>query len=160
MNTGNFQFTCVLGRSGASVSKRESDGATPAHRVLVPRYGYWRQDRLAQRPQTKLPLTAISAHDGWCDEPVHPAYNQPVKLPFDASHEAMMRADCLYDLCIVLDWNMVPGRARWRGSAIFLHVAKEGYQPTEGCIALALPDLLHVVARINQRTRITVFKQA
>lgn len=159
MSTGNSHFTCSLGRTGASVLKRESDGATPAHRVLRARYGYWRKDRLAQRPPTNLPLFAISERSGWCDEPAHPAYNQPVNLPFAASHEKMMRTDCLYDLCIVLDWNMVPGRARFRGSAIFLHVAKQGYLPTEGCIALALPDLLHVVSQVDRQTHFTIFKQ-
>ena len=32
------------------------------------------------------------------------------------------------------------------GSAIFLHLAKPDYAPTEGCIALARPDLEAVLA--------------
>ena len=51
----------------------------------------------------------------------------------------------------------VPGK----GSAIFMHVARPDYGPTEGCVALALPDLLELLAdcapdmsiRINQPDR-------
>jgi len=96
------------------------------------------------------------ADDGWCDAPTHPAYNRPVRLPFAASHETMWRTDALYDICIVLDWNMEPGRARDRGSAIFAHLAKDGYRPTEGCIALARRDMVWLLARIDRRTQIAV----
>lgn len=160
LSAGECRFSCVTGKGGTSIFKREGDGATPAHRQMRPVSAYWRPDRLAHRPQCALPLRAITANDGWCDDPVHAAYNQPVQLPFVSSHEVMMRDDCLYDLCIVLDWNMPPVRSRGRGSAIFMHVAKPGFPPTAGCIALALPDLLHVAARISLKTQITVLRQA
>ena len=147
---------CALGRGGPGIVKREGDGATPAHAVMRPLWGYWRPDR-GQRPSAALPLLPISAHDGWCDAPAHPAYNRPVRLPFAASCETMWRDDCLYDICIVLDWNMAPrGRARHRGSAIFVHIAKPGYPPTAGCIALGRVDLEWLVARIDRTTRFIV----
>ena len=156
VQAGSRVITCALGKTGPTVFKREGDGATPAQASLRPLWGYWRADRGAQ-PVSALPLVAVHARDGWCDAPAHPAYNGPVRLPFAASHEAMMRADCLYDICVVLDWNMRPrGRARHRGSAIFLHMAKPNYSPTLGCIALARRDLEWLVARIDARTRIVV----
>ena len=157
---GNRQFQCVLGKGGTTVFKREGDGATPAHRVLHPLSAYWRSDRLLKRPVCSLPLRAIQFTDGWCDEPASATYNQPVRLPFAPSHEVMMRQDCLYDLCVVLDWNMPPVRSRGRGSAIFMHVAKPGFPPTAGCIAMALPDLLQIVSRLSTTTKIIVYRQS
>ncbi|MBO6638406.1 MAG: L,D-transpeptidase family protein [Roseitalea sp.] len=149
---------CALGRAGPSALKREGDGATPAHAIMRPLWGYWRSDR-GLRPPSILPLRLIGPDDGWCDAPDHPSYNAPIRLPFDASHEVMRRTDCLYDICIVLDWNMAPrGRARHRGSAIFLHMAKPGFPPTAGCIALGRRDLQWLVARIDRRTRIVVMR--
>ena len=156
VSAGDRVLRCALGRGGPSVVKREGDGATPAQTVLRPLWGYWRPDK-GRRPPMALPLLPIARDDGWCDAPAHPAYNAPVRLPFAASHEAMWRDDDLYDICIVLDWNMAPrGRARHRGSAIFLHVSKPGYPPTDGCIALAQHDLAWLVARIDRRSRIVV----
>ena len=153
---GGRVLPCALGRSGPGAFKRAGDGATPAQTIMRPLWGYWRADRV-HRPVSALPLFAISHDDGWCDAPAHPAYNSPIKLPFDASHERMLRDDCLYDVCIVLDWNMAPrGRARHRGSAIFLHMAKPGYPPTAGCVALARGDLEWLVARLDRRTRFIV----
>lgn len=155
---GARALPCALGRTGPTVFKREGDGATPAHRVMRPLWGYFRADR-GPRPASGLSLAPISVDDGWCDAPTHPSYNTPVRLPFAASHEVMRRADCLYDICVVLDWNMAPrGRARHRGSAIFLHMAKPSYPPTAGCIALARRDLEWLVARIGRRTRFFVMR--
>ena len=81
-------------------------------------------------------MKAIRADDGWCDAPAHACYNRPVRLPFAASHERMMREDRLYDAGLVLDWN-ITSRRRHKGSAIFFHIAREGFRPTEGCIAVA-----------------------
>lgn len=86
--------------------------------------------------------------DGWCDAPADRNYNRPVRLPYAASTERMWRSDHLYDLVIILDYNIWP-RQRGRGSAIFLHIAREGFQPTEGCIALRSQDLEKLLSRIG-----------
>ena len=128
---------------GVSRDKREGDGATPAGTFPF-RYAWYRADRIA-RPTTALPVRAIDAQDGWCDDPASPDYNRPVRLPCAARHEVLTRDDGLYDLIVVLGHNddpVVPGR----GSAVFLHVAAPGYAPTEGCVALARDDLLRVLA--------------
>ena len=132
---------CALGRGGVTpaADKREGDGASPLGSWPM-RQVFFRPDRL-ERPETALPADAMIPEAGWCDEPASPLYNRPVILPFAASHEQLWREDHIYDLIVVLGYNddpPLPGR----GSAIFLHLAREDYSPTEGCIACALPDLL------------------
>ncbi|WP_299623440.1 L,D-transpeptidase [Pelagibius sp.] len=136
------RLRCAVGRSGLTSAKREGDGATPVGRWPMRRLLY-RSDRLAQ-PVTALSSRAIADTDGWCDAPGDPAYNQPVQLPYAASHEVLMREDAIYDLLVVLGYNDDPV-VDGRGSAIFLHVAREDYAGTEGCVALAAPDLLAVL---------------
>ncbi len=134
---------CALGKAGIRTDKREGDGATPAG-VWPLRRVLYRPDRGAA-PRTALPITVITAQDGWCDDPVDPLYNRPVPLPYPARHERLWREDGLYDVLVVLGHNDDPVTPN-RGSAIFLHVARPDYGPTEGCVALALPDLLTVLA--------------
>ena len=131
---------CALGRSGvvAAVVKREGDGATPLGEWPIRRVLY-RPDK-GPPPATALPLQPMAPNDGWCDAPGDPAYNRPVALPYAASAEHLWRDDELYDRVVVLAHNddpPVPGL----GSCIFLHVARPGYGPTEGCVALARDDL-------------------
>lgn len=136
---------CALGKGGvrAAAAKREGDGATPAARMALRRVLY-RADRL-RVPQARVPVEPLAPQDGWCDASGHRAYNRPVILPFDASHEGLWRPDALYDVVGVLGWNDAPVE-RDRGSAIFLHLARDGLAPTEGCVALPGPDLLRLLA--------------
>jgi len=136
-----LRFRCALGKGGIrpEADKREGDGATPLGRYPI-RQILYRPDRL-EAPKTALPVQALTAQDGWCDDPADPAYNRFVRLPFAASHEKLWREDHVYDVIVVLGHNddpPVPGL----GSAIFMHVARPDYSGTEGCVALALPDLL------------------
>jgi L,D-peptidoglycan transpeptidase YkuD (ErfK/YbiS/YcfS/YnhG family) len=129
---------CALGLNGVREDKREGDGATPAGCFPL-REVYVRADRLAA-PSTGLPASPISPDLGWCDDPADAAYNRPVRLPYAARHERLWRDDEVYDLLIVIGYNdnpVEPGR----GSAIFLHVARPDFAPTEGCIAMRLADL-------------------
>ena len=139
---GHSRVRCALGRTGIVANKQEGDGGTPAGRHPL-RVVYFRDDRVAA-PVTRLPVVALSGEDGWCDDPKDRAYNQPVKLPYRARCERLWRDDHLYDVVVVLGYNDDPIVAG-RGSAIFLHVAREAYAPTEGCIALALNDLLNLL---------------
>lgn len=144
---------CALGKGGIVSNKREGDGGTPVGRFPLRRL-WFREDRLAP-PRTGLMLRSISAADGWCDDPSHAAYNRPVTLPFAASHEKMARDDGLYDLVVELGYNddpPIPGK----GSAIFLHIARDGYMPTEGCVAVAKDDLLRLLADCGPDSILTV----
>ena len=137
------RYRSALGRGGVRALKAEGDGATPAG-VLPLRQVLYRADRVA-RPRSAVPAMPLAPHDGWCDDPGHAGYNRPVRLPHPGRHEELWRADALYDVIGVLGWNDAPVE-RGRGSAIFLHVARPDFAPTEGCVALALADLLEVLA--------------
>lgn len=151
------EFRCALGRGGVTTDKVEGDGATPTGVFPLLRL-FWRGDKITSI-LSDLPSQTISADDGWCDDPAHPSYNKPVKLPFDARHEKMWRADDVYDLVIEIGHNnnpVVPGA----GSAVFIHIAKPDYAPTEGCIALAKEDLLRLLPEWSTHTKIEIFETA
>lgn len=143
LTIGTETFRVALGRGGIGIDKREGDGATPAG-LLPLRAVLYRPDRLSA-PQSAVPTRPLTVADGWCDDPGHAAYNRPVRLPIDASAEALWRDDAVYDIIGVLGWNDEPVEPA-RGSAIFLHLARPDFGPTEGCIALPLDALLHVLS--------------
>jgi L,D-peptidoglycan transpeptidase YkuD (ErfK/YbiS/YcfS/YnhG family) len=151
LECGSLAVPCALGRSGTRVLKREGDGATPSGRFAMLEVLYY--PALACRPITRLPLRAIEKSDGWCDAAQDRNYNRKVKLPYPASAERLRRDDGLYDVIVVLDYNIRP-RVRQRGSAIFMHVARPGFLPTEGCIALRRADLLRVLVRAGRATKV------
>ncbi|MBS0360322.1 MAG: L,D-transpeptidase family protein [Proteobacteria bacterium] len=136
---------CALGKGGviSAADKREGDGASPLGTWPI-RELLYRPDRGAA-PASALPTTAIAPDDGWCDAPDDAAYNRPVKTPYAASHETLWRDDGLYDLVVVLGYNDDPPISG-KGSAIFLHLARDGYLPTEGCVAIARPDMEALLA--------------
>ena len=134
---------CALGAGGIRADKAEGDGATPTGLLPIRRI-LWRADR-GPRPAAALPTEPIAPDDGWCDDPGHPDYNRPVRLPHPARHERLWREDAVYDVIGILGWNDAPV-VRGRGSAIFLHVARPGFAPTEGCVALPEPDLRRLLA--------------
>lgn len=152
---GGSVHPCALGRGGISCRKREGDGATPLASMRAESL-YLRKDRV-RPPASRLPARIIGPDDGWCDDPADRNYNRPVGLPYRASHETMRRDDALYDYCVVLDWNRRP-RIRGRGSAIFLHVARPGFHPTEGCIAVSKPVMRRLLAHLDRKTVIRVLR--
>ncbi len=150
---GIWRFRCAIGRGGRRRDKREGDGATPAGAWPMRRLLY-RADRI-ERPRTGLPVSAVGESDGWCDAPLDRAYNRPVALPYPASAEALWRADGIYDLIVPLGYNDAPV-VSGAGSAIFLHVARADFAPTEGCVALALADLLAVLREVDGGSRVVI----
>jgi L,D-peptidoglycan transpeptidase YkuD (ErfK/YbiS/YcfS/YnhG family) len=150
---GSLTFPCALGRAGTARRKVEGDGASP-----VGRFGligcYYRADR-GRRPRTGLPLSEISPQDGWCDDPADRRYNQPVALPYPARHERLWRDDHLYDVVVDIACNRSP-IVKGRGSAIFLHLARPGFAPTEGCVAVEGAAMRKLLPLIGPRTRIEI----
>lgn len=147
------QFPCSIGRGGIvpARKKREGDGATPAgeHRLVGMLYN---PSRLARPADWALP---VSHADRWSDDPRDAAYNTMVRMPHGFGHERLWRADPLYDLILLTDWNWpmaVPGR----GSAIFVHRWRRPRFPTAGCVAFAREDLLWMAPRIRHETRLIV----
>jgi L,D-peptidoglycan transpeptidase YkuD (ErfK/YbiS/YcfS/YnhG family) len=145
------QFACTVGRGGVTDRKREGDGATPlgTHRIVGMLY---RPDRLAAVPDWAVP---IGPGDLWSDDPRDVDYNLMVRAPRRFSHEKLRRADPMYDLVLITDWNWpysVPGR----GSAIFIHSWRRPGYPTAGCVAFSRSDLIWIANRIRHQTRLVV----
>jgi len=139
-----------IGRSGITQQKREGDGATPAGRLVVLGTLY-RADRLPAPGPWARP---IGPGDLWCDASGHADYNSMVRAPFAPSHEVLRRADPLYDIVLITDWN-IPAQ-EGRGSAIFLHQWRRPGAATAGCVAMARGDLLWLAARARPGTMLTV----
>jgi L,D-peptidoglycan transpeptidase YkuD (ErfK/YbiS/YcfS/YnhG family) len=142
LEAGNTSYRAAIGRAGVTGDKREGDGMTPRGTFRL-RGCYFRPDRVLP-PKMQLPMRELSRSCGWCDDPAHPLYNQFVKLPFAASHEDLWRDDHVYDLILVTNHNtnpIIPGK----GSAVFIHIARDDYAPTAGCLALSKDDLLNIV---------------
>ena len=151
-------IACAIGPSGVCRDKKEGDGTTPTGRFAFRRVLY-RADR-EQRPFTYLRCQPIRPDDGWCDDVNHPAYNRPVQwsgalLQAKSGAERMWRDDHLYDLCVILGHNdhpPVPGS----GSAVFFHLAKNDYSPTQGCVAIARHHMLELLANLDARSHIEI----
>lgn len=150
---GEWRVRCALGRSGLKAVKREGDGATPLGRFRLLN-AYYRPDHL-RRPVMSMRLRPLQERDGWCDATGDRNYNRAVRHPYPASAERMWRADGLYDVVVVLDYNINP-RKQGGGSAIFLHCARSGYAPTEGCVAVKRAELVRLLARVPRRCTISI----
>ncbi|MEO0550945.1 MAG: L,D-transpeptidase family protein [Pseudomonadota bacterium] len=152
---GDVTARCATGKGGVigAALKREGDCASPLGTWEMRRV-FYRADR-HPRPETGLPCVSLRETDGWCDDPAHPLYNRPVTLPFEASHERLWRDDHVYDLIVELGHNDNPTVPNY-GSAIFLHIAKPDYNPTEGCVALALEDMLATLKQAGPGSTLTI----
>ncbi len=147
VRAGPHRWRCALGRGGIGTAKREGDGATPAGVYALGRV-FYRADRLS-KPRTGLPVVSLAPTMGWCDDSAHTDYNRLIALPHPAHHEKMWRAESVYDVVVEVRYNTDPV-VSGLGSAIFLHIAKPGYTPTEGCIALKIKDLLELLSLCNE----------
>ncbi len=143
---GHLTFQAAIGRKGRTAFKCEGDGKTPIAQMPL-LYGFIRGERM-RAVQTRLTLRRAVKSMLWCDEPSDPNYNRMVKAPFKPSHEEICREDGLYDVCLVLDWN-VRCRQRNRGSAIFMHMIRPGYEPTAGCVALHPRDMRRLLSHLH-----------
>lgn len=156
LRLGPHALPCALGRGSTTPFKREGDGKTPIARLPV-LFGFFRpgcaHDLAPLRG--KLPMRRAGKRLGWCDASGDRNYNRPVRLPYPASHEEMRRADRLYDACLVLDWNFSV-RRRGRGSAIFLHLARPGFAPTEGCVAVCRRTMRRILGHLARGSIVIV----
>lgn len=143
----------ALGRSGIKANKWEGDGATPRG-TFHPLRLWWRADR-APPPRTPLPLRAITARDAWCEDPADRRYNRAVRVSPDAAGDRLRRADHLYDYIVEIDHNTRPRIAK-RGSAVFIHLARDGFSPTAGCVGLTRNAMRRLLERLSRETRIVV----
>jgi L,D-peptidoglycan transpeptidase YkuD (ErfK/YbiS/YcfS/YnhG family) len=149
----NLKFRCSFGKGGIGKKRKEGDNITPKGNYRIVNV-YYRQDRI-KKILSKLKLTKIKKNMGWCDDPDSKNYNQLIKVPTKYSHEKLFRSDNIYDLIIVLNYNMTPV-IRNKGSAIFIHIAKKNYNKTAGCIALKKTHLVKLIEKINKETKVKI----
>jgi L,D-peptidoglycan transpeptidase YkuD (ErfK/YbiS/YcfS/YnhG family) len=143
----------AVGRGGVRANKKEGDGATPAG-IYPLVFGFYREDRI-KPPPSRLPMRALAPHDAWVDDPTDARYNSLVALPYLARTERMWRNDGIYDVLIVIGYNMkpvIPGA----GSAIFLHIARPNFSATEGCIAVDRAVLVSLIPLLAPESSITI----
>jgi L,D-peptidoglycan transpeptidase YkuD (ErfK/YbiS/YcfS/YnhG family) len=143
----------ALGRGGILANKREGDGGTPRG-TFHPRALWWRADR-HPRPRTHLAARAIRPEDAWCEDPDDRHYNRPIRLTRDQPGDRLTREDHLYDFIVEIDHNATP-RIAGRGSAVFLHLARDHFGPTAGCVSMTRSSMLHLLRRLGPRTRIVI----
>ena len=148
----NLELKCTLGQAGIGIKKREGDNITPKGTYKIINI-FYREDRI-KKISSKFKLIGITKKIGWCDDPRSEYYNQLIKLPTEYSHEKFFRKDNIYDLVLVLNYNMRP-IIKNKGSAIFIHVAKKN-KKTAGCIALSKMDLITLIKKIDKKTKIKI----
>jgi len=149
------EYQCAIGKNGVAENKTEGDGKTPIGCFEI-RKVLFRKDRI-EKPQTNLPIEEIQENDAWCDDVNDKNYNQQIKLPYNASHEKLWRDDEVYDIVVVLGFNDNPVISG-KGSAIFIHIARQGYPPTAGCIAFKKEDLLEILKNCDKDTLVCIKK--
>ena len=149
----NLKFKCTLGRAGIGKKKVEGDNITPAgiYKILNV---YYRSDRI-KKINTKFKIYQIKKDMGWCDDPKSKKYNRLVKLPSKYGYEELHRKDNIYDLVLVLNYNMKP-IIKNKGSAIFIHIANKNYKKTAGCIGLKKSHLINIIKKIKKNTKVII----
>ena len=149
----NFKFRCALGKGGIKQKERDGDFITPKGKFKLIKI-YYRSDRIKKINST-LKKIKIKKNMGWCDDVSSNYYNKQIKINKKISHEKLHRKDNVYDIIVVLNYNLNP-IIKGKGSAIFLHVAKKNYNKTQGCIALKKNELLSLVSKIKKNTQIRI----
>jgi L,D-peptidoglycan transpeptidase YkuD (ErfK/YbiS/YcfS/YnhG family) len=149
----NLKFRCALGKAGIGKKKIEGDSITPRGKFNIVKI-YYRSDRV-KKISSKYRLIKISKNMGWCDDPNSKSYNQLINLPTKYTHEKLYRKDNVYDLLVVLNYNMKP-IIKNKGSAIFIHIARQNYKKTSGCVAIKKPHLIKLIKTIKKNTKVVI----
>ncbi len=153
LNYSNYRVKCAIGKRGISSFKKEGDLTTPRGKFKIKAL-FYRKDRI-KKLKTKLKKIVIKKDMGWCDDPKSKKYNKLIRFPFAQSAEKFFRKDNIYDLIIVLSYNMHPVKKN-KGSAIFIHVAKKKIVPTKGCIAINKKELLKLLEFIKKTSLVKI----
>ena len=149
----NLKFRCALGKAGIGRKIKEGDNITPKGTYKIIKI-YYRKDRIKELV-SQIKLIKIKKNMGWCDDPKSKKYNQLIYLPTKYSHEKLYRRDNIYDLIVVLNYNIKP-IIKNKGSAIFIHIARKNYKKTSGCIALKKNNLMKLVLKIQKNIKIKI----
>ena len=150
-----LKIKCAIGKKGIGYKKKEGDLITPIGQFKI-KYILYRKDRV--KISTKLKKKVIKREMGWCDDPKSIHYNKLVKLPLAFRHEKLFKKENIYDIIIVLNYNMNPIKKN-KGSAIFIHVANNNFKKTEGCVAIKKIYLIKLLKKINTNTKVKISLQ-
>ena len=148
-----YKLRCSVGKRGISIKKKEGDKKTPKGEFKF-KYILYRKDRIFDL-KTRLKKIVIKKRMGWCDDPNSNNYNKIINFPSKYSAEKLWKKENVYDIIIVIDYNLNPV-IKNKGSAIFLHIAKRKYQPTNGCIAVSKKNIRLMANVINKKTKIKI----
>ena len=151
-----YKVKCSVGKRGIGSKKKEGDLITPIGQYKI-KYILYRKDRV-KKIQSKLRKITIKKNMGWCNDPKSKKYNKIVNLPFNYSYEQLFKKENIYDIILVLNYNMNPVK-KDKGSAIFIHVAKKYYKRTQGCVAVKKSDLLKILREIKINTKVKIEHQ-
>ena len=149
----NLKFRCALGKAGIKKKEKEGDNVTPKGTFKITKM-YYRPDKI-KNITSLVKKIKIKNNMGWCDDPSSNLYNRQIKLPNKFGHEKLYRKDNLYDLILVLNYNVNP-IIKNKGSSIFIHIAKKNYKKTKGCIALKKKHLIELISKIKKNTKIKI----
>jgi L,D-peptidoglycan transpeptidase YkuD (ErfK/YbiS/YcfS/YnhG family) len=149
----NLKFRCSLGKAGIGKKEKEGDKITPTGTYKIVKI-YYRNDRV-KKMLSNFTLFKIKKNMGWCDDPRSKKYNQLVKVPNKYGYEKLNRKDNIYDLVLVLNYNMKP-IIKNKGSAIFIHIANKNYKKTAGCIGLKKSHLINIIKKIKKNTKVII----
>ena len=149
----NYRIKCAVGKRGIRNKKEEGDLITPIglHKI---NYILYRKDRI-KKLDTILKKLPIKKNMGWCDDSKSKKYNKLIRTPFAYSYEKLFKKENIYDVILVLNYNMNPTKKN-KGSAIFIHIAKKGYKSTEGCVAIKKNELIKLLKDIKKNTKIKI----
>ena len=151
----NYKAKCSIGKRGIGLKKKEGDLITPKGKYKI-KYILYRKDRV--KIQTKIKKIIITRKMGWCDDPNSKQYNKLIMLPSVYKYEKLYKKENIYDIIIVLNYNMNP-IVKNKGSAIFIHVAKKNYKKTEGCVAVKKTHLLKILKDLKKYTKVLIESQ-
>jgi L,D-peptidoglycan transpeptidase YkuD (ErfK/YbiS/YcfS/YnhG family) len=149
----NLKFKCSLGKNGVTQNKVEGDKCTPSGLYRLKQV-FYRADRI-KKFTTNIKKIKIKKNMGWCDDSSSKRYNQLIRVPTKFSHEKLYRKDGIYDIIVVLNYNMNPVIKK-KGSAIFMHIAKKNYSKTLGCIGLKKNDLLEILSEVKKNNKVKI----
>ena len=149
----DYKVKCAIGKRGIGIKQKEGDLITPKGKFKV-NYIMYRKDRI-RNLKSKIKIIPIKKDMGWCNDASSHRYNKLVKFPFKYSAEQLYRSDNIYDIILVLNYNLDPIR-KGKGSAIFIHIAKKNYENTLGCIAVSKKDLKKIIKKINKKTKVYI----
>ena len=117
-----YRIKCAIGKRGIGNKKREGDKITPIGKFKIKTILY-RKDRISHF-KSKINKLSIKNDMGWCDDPKSKKYNKLINLPFKYSYEKLFKRENIYDIVLVLNYNMSPIKKN-KGSVIFIHVEKK-----------------------------------